>query len=63
VWVADDRCTVTKLKKHRGQIDIMPLASRTASGPRRRLWGNARGRFRTRGRHASATIRGRVIAR
>lgn len=28
--------------------------------PSRRLFGNARGRFRTRGRHASATVRGTV---
>jgi hypothetical protein len=26
--------------------------------PRRRLWGNAKGKFRTRGKYASATVRG-----
>ena len=28
--------------------------------PVRRLWGNAKGRFRTRGKYASATVRGTV---
>lgn len=26
----------------------------------RRLWGNGRGRFRTRGRHSAATVRGTI---
>jgi DNA-binding beta-propeller fold protein YncE len=33
-------------------------ASSSASRPRRRLWGNAHGRFRTRGIHSVATVRG-----
>jgi hypothetical protein len=64
VWVADDSCTATTIKAHSGRVDIMPLGSRTASGPTvRRLWGNGHGRFHTRGRNASATVRGRVVAR
>jgi hypothetical protein len=38
-----------------------PALSRTgtaASSPTRRLWGNGKGRFRTRGRFATATVRG-----
>jgi hypothetical protein len=34
------------------------LARASRAPPRRRLWGNARGRFRTRGRYAAATVRG-----
>jgi hypothetical protein len=63
VWVADDRCTKTTIKTHQGRVDVMPLGSRTASGGTvRRLWGHARGGFRTRGRNSSATVRGRVMA-
>jgi hypothetical protein len=38
-----------------------PALSKTgpaASSPKRRLWGNGKGRFRTRGRFATATVRG-----
>jgi hypothetical protein len=62
VWVADDLCTTTTIKKHRGDVDIMSLGSRTASGPRRRLWGQARGTFRTHGRNSSATVRGKTTS-
>jgi sugar lactone lactonase YvrE len=31
-----------------------------AAGRSRRLWGNGRGRFRTRGRHSAATVRGTI---
>jgi Domain of unknown function DUF11 len=34
------------------------LAHASRAPRRRRLWGNARGRFRTRGRYAAATVRG-----
>lgn len=38
-----------------------PKGARTsAKGPRRRLWGSGKGRFRTRGRTAAATVRGTV---
>src|SRR5215211_1418473 len=40
-------------KNRRGKL----IASRARS---RRLWGNARGRFRTRGRHSTATVRGTI---
>ena len=33
-------------------------AKRSASRPKRRLWGNAKGRFSTKGRYAAATVRG-----
>lgn len=44
----------------RGPVAVCPRpgeASRAASR-RRRLWGSGRGRFRSRGRHSSATVRG-----
>jgi hypothetical protein len=56
------RAPVTDLTLTGGRIDKCPRTgtqtSAAARRPARRLWGNARGRFRTRGRYASATIRG-----
>ena len=64
VWVSEDRCTATTIKTRRGKVEVMAIGSREASGHRvRRLWGDSHGRFRTRGRNGSATVRGRVIAR
>jgi len=62
--VADDRCTETMIKSHRGRVDVMQLASRHASGGRRirRLFGRTHGRFRTRGRSSSATVRGKATS-
>jgi Calx-beta domain len=37
-----------------------PAAARATDTPIRRLWGNAKGRFRTQGRYAAATVRGTV---
>lgn len=37
-----------------------PLAGASVRRRPRRLWGNARGRFRTRGRYAAATVRGTI---
>jgi hypothetical protein len=37
---------------------LQPVATASRVRPRRRLWGNATGRFRTRGRYAAATVRG-----
>jgi hypothetical protein len=37
-----------------------PVAASSQVRRRRRVWGNARGRFRTRGRFAAATVRGTV---
>jgi hypothetical protein len=56
------RRPITDVRMVGGRIDKCPAtgqqASAAASRPARRLWGNARGRFRTRGRYASATVRG-----
>jgi hypothetical protein len=56
------RRPITDVTMIGGRIDKCPAtgqqASAAASRPTRRLWGNARGRFRTRGRYASATVRG-----
>lgn len=63
VWVADDRCTETTIKAHRGHVDVMPLGSRTtAGGAVRRLWDTGGGGFRTRGRNSSATVRGKTTS-
>jgi hypothetical protein len=37
-----------------------PAASAAARKPVRRLWGSGHGRFRTKGRHSAATVRGTV---
>jgi hypothetical protein len=56
------RLPITDLVMTGGQIDKCPRAGQQATGaarrPARRLWGDARGRFRTRGRYATATVRG-----
>jgi hypothetical protein len=55
------RAAVVELRLARGDFSRCGRASaRTAQSRRaiRRLWGKARGRFRTVGRHAAATIRG-----
>jgi hypothetical protein len=62
VWVAVDSCTAATVKTHSGQVDVVALGSRRASG-RRALFSFAHGRFRTRGRNSSATVRGRIVAR
>jgi hypothetical protein len=63
-WVAVDRCTETKIKGEARRIQVIDLGSRRAT-PRRahRLFTSERGRFTTTGRHSSATVRGRVVAR
>jgi hypothetical protein len=56
------RLLTTDLLLTGGRIDKCPAvgqqAGAAARAPGRRLWGNAQGRFRTRGRYASATVRG-----
>jgi DNA-binding beta-propeller fold protein YncE len=42
----------------RGKLTSCPQGSASAARRARRLWGNARGRFRTRGRHSSGAVRG-----
>jgi DNA-binding beta-propeller fold protein YncE len=42
----------------RGQLTSCPQGSASAARRTRRLWGNATGRFRTRGRHSSGAVRG-----
>jgi hypothetical protein len=54
---------VVELRLARGNFAVCPRrrtrsASQTAQTVVRQLWGNGRGRFRTRGRYASATVRG-----
>jgi hypothetical protein len=52
---------VTELAMTRGTPGVCRIGrARTAARRIRRLSGNARGRFRTRGRHSSATVRGTV---
>ena len=53
---------ITDLTLTGGRIDKCPNAGNatTAASRSRRLWGNGRGRFRTRGRYATATVRGTV---
>lgn len=42
----------------RGNLTSCPEGSAAAAARSRRLWGNANGRFRTRGRHSSGAVRG-----
>jgi DNA-binding beta-propeller fold protein YncE len=42
----------------RGELTSCPTGSASAARRSRRLWGNANGRFRTRGRHSSGAVRG-----
>jgi DNA-binding beta-propeller fold protein YncE len=42
----------------RGSLASCPDGSASAARRARRLWGNANGRFRTRGRHSSGAVRG-----
>jgi DNA-binding beta-propeller fold protein YncE len=42
----------------RGRLTSCPQGSASAARRTRRLWGNATGRFRTRGRHSSGAVRG-----
>ncbi len=63
VWVAEDRCTATTVKSHAGRVDIVALGNRRVSGRRVQRLFAKRGRFQTRGRNSSATVRGRIIAR
>jgi hypothetical protein len=63
-WVAKDRCTETKIKGEPRRIQVIDLGSRRATARRaHRLFSRRRGRFTTTGRHSSATVRGRVVAR
>ena len=55
------RRPITDLTLAGTRLDKCPRSgtqSRAAASRSRRLWGNARGRFRTRGRYATATVRG-----
>jgi hypothetical protein len=56
------RRPITDLTLMAGRIDKCPAVGQQAGAaarkPGRRLWGDARGRFRTRGRFATATVRG-----
>jgi hypothetical protein len=63
-WLTEDRCSETVIKRRAGDVEVTVLSSRS-SRPRRvrRLWGSGRGRFRTRGRRSTATVRGRVTVR
>lgn len=56
------RAPITDLKLTGGRIDKCPSRSQATTSARRtrRLWGRGRGRFRTRGRYATATVRGTV---
>jgi hypothetical protein len=47
---------------HAGRVDIVALGSRRASGRHVQRLFSVRGGFRTRGRHSSATVRGRIVA-
>jgi hypothetical protein len=62
VWVAQDRCTATTVMSHAGRVDIVALGNRRVAGRRVQRLFSRRGRFRTRGRNSSATVRGRIIA-
>jgi DNA-binding beta-propeller fold protein YncE len=42
----------------RGRLTSCPQGSASAARRTRRLWGNAKGRFRTRGRYSSGAVRG-----
>jgi hypothetical protein len=58
---APGRKLLTELVMAGGRFDKCPKSQQlgsAASKPSRRLWGNGKGRFRTRGRYASATVRG-----
>ena len=60
-WVTVDRCDQTDVKIRRGEVDIADTGSRSSSPRRiRRLLGGT-GRFRTRGRNSSATVRGKGV--
>jgi hypothetical protein len=59
----DKRRPIVELRLTRGNFSICPArkknsASQTPSTTVRQLWGNGKGRFRTRGRYAAATVRG-----
>lgn len=62
-FVVGQRRTGTRLTELRlsGPLGCPRTTSAAAQAPRkRRLWGNAKGSFRTRGRYASAAVRGTV---
>jgi hypothetical protein len=59
----DRRRPIVELRLTRGNFSVCPArrtnsASQTPSTTVRQLWGNGKGRFRTRGRYAAATVRG-----
>jgi NHL repeat-containing protein len=61
------RRPVTVLQLRGGQLGACPRAARGRGAttarkrrPRRRLWGRGKGRFRTRGKHSAATVRGTI---
>jgi hypothetical protein len=68
--VRQDRTGVTELRLVGGDLDDCPTGARRAQraggrlaaaaqdSPRRRLWGRGKGRYRTRGRGSSSTVRG-----
>jgi hypothetical protein len=59
---AGGRRPLTRVALAGGDLAKCPAAHRSVAGaakrPRRRLFGHASGRFQTRGRHSSATVRG-----
>jgi hypothetical protein len=57
-WVSKDQCTREEIDRSTGELQIARLGSRRAS-PRRATRLFSRGRFRTRGRYSSASVRGR----
>ena len=56
--VGSRRAPVTELGLSERLTCTSARSKVTAAARSRRLWGNARGRFRTRGRHSTATVRG-----
>jgi hypothetical protein len=59
----DRRRPIVELRLIRGNFSVCPRTTRSASQAAptttvRQLWGNGKGRFRTRGRYAAATVRG-----
>ena len=63
VWVVEDRYTAATINTHSGHVEVIALGSRDTSGQRvHHLFTTGHGRFTTRGRNSSATVRGRVVA-
>jgi len=52
--------TACKAVKRRARASTSPLAVASRQRARRGLWGSGHGRFRTRGRHGAATVRGTI---